>query len=70
MMAMRSDAAGLWVTPDGNVWLEASECPECCGTGEVDIGIPRPQSPTRDIGEIDVGKGTCENCDGLGAIAK
>lgn len=70
MIALKRDETGLWVSPGGDVWFEARECPVCFGTGVVEIDVPRPHSPTRDVGVIDVGVGSCQECEGLGAIVK
>jgi len=55
---------------DGGEYVEAIDCPDCFGWGEVDVEYPRPQSFDRDIGVIDVVKGECERCSGIGAIQK
>jgi DnaJ-class molecular chaperone len=56
------------INSDGNV--EAIDCPECSGSGEVEIERHRPHSFNRDVGVIDVTKGECETCAGIGAIPK
>lgn len=44
------------------------KCDECDGDGFVEVEIPRPQSFSRDIGEIDVRLEVCEKCLGDGEI--
>ena len=70
MISMKRDATGIWVSPGHDLWFEAIPCPECSGTGEVEIDVPRPHNFNRDIGYIDTKTGTCENCDGFGAVQK
>ena len=42
------------------------ECPECHGAGTVEYEVPKPQSFSRDIGEIYIEEKTCETCNGGG----
>lgn len=59
-----------------NLLIEAMEtpiidvCAECEGTGTVEFEVARPQSFSRDIGEIDVEEETCEACDGSGELER
>ena len=46
------------------------DCPECQGTGTVEYEVARPQSFSRDIGEIDVREETCETCNGGGEMER
>lgn len=46
------------------------ECPECHGAGTVAYEVPKPQSFSRDIGEIDVEEKTCETCNGGGEMER
>ena len=39
-------------------------CSECQGAGTVEVEVPRPQSFSRDIGEIDIKEETCDACGG------
>ena len=45
-------------------------CSECQGAGTVEVEIPRPQSFSRDIGEIDIEEETCETCAGSGEMER
>jgi RecJ-like exonuclease len=45
-------------------------CSECRGTGTVEYEVARPQSFSRDIGEIDVEEKTCEACAGGGEVPR
>jgi hypothetical protein len=46
------------------------ECSECQGTGTVEYEVARPQSFSRDIGEIDVETETCDACGGGGEVER
>tara|TARA_R110000751_G_scaffold244058_2_gene344244 strand:+ start:161 stop:340 length:180 start_codon:yes stop_codon:yes gene_type:complete len=43
-------------------------CPVCTGDGTTVREVPRPQSFSRDIGEIDMISSTCYACDGRGEV--
>jgi DnaJ-class molecular chaperone len=45
-------------------------CAECQGTGTVDVEVARPQSFSRDIGELDIEEETCEDCAGSGELER
>ena len=45
-------------------------CSECQGAGTVEVEVPRPQSFSRDIGEIDIEEETCETCAGSGEMER
>lgn len=45
-------------------------CSECQGAGTVEVEVPRPQSLSRDIGEIDIEEETCETCAGSGEMER
>ena len=45
-------------------------CSECQGTGTVEVEVAKPQSFSRDIGEIDVEEKTCETCNGGGEMER
>ncbi len=45
-----------------------TKCPDCDGDGEVEVETYRPQSFSRDIGEIDSRMETCETCNGDGEV--
>jgi hypothetical protein len=45
-------------------------CPDCWGDGTVEIEIPRPHGPSRDVGVIDVCKEVCESCSGDGEMPR
>ena len=45
-----------------------TKCPDCDGDGEVEVETYRPQSFSRDIGEIDSHMETCETCNGDGEV--
>jgi C4-type Zn-finger protein len=44
------------------------ECPVCDGEGLETVDVPKPQSSSRDVGEIYEELRTCERCDGSGLI--
>ena len=46
------------------------ECSECHGAGTVEYEVARPQSFSRDVGEIDVEEKTCETCAGGGEMER
>ena len=43
-------------------------CPECDGSGEIEVDIARPQGFNRDIGYIDTVLETCAECHGDGIV--
>ena len=45
-------------------------CEGCEGTGTVEYEVARPQSFSRDIGEIDVEEETCDMCGGGGEVER
>jgi hypothetical protein len=45
-------------------------CPDCWGDGTVEVEVPRPHSPSRDVGVIDVRKEVCESCSGDGEMPR
>ena len=45
-------------------------CPDCDGDGVVTVEVPKPHSPSRDIGELYEELHHCELCDGLGEIER
>ena len=47
-----------------------SPCPDCIGVGTIEVEIPRPHGPDRDVGVIDVETETCETCCGDGEIER
>ena len=47
-----------------------SPCPDCWGYGTVEVEIPRPHSPSRDVGVIDVREEVCESCSGDGEMPR
>ena len=46
------------------------ECAECQGAGTVEVEVPRPQSFSRDIGEIDIEEETCDAGGGGGEVER
>lgn len=44
------------------------ECPVCDGEGLETVDVPKPQSSSRDVGEIYEELRTCERCDGRGVV--
>ena len=46
-------------------WIE---CPECGGDKTIEVEDYKPQSPSRDIGEIYTRDVTCPECGGNGEI--
>ena len=46
------------------------ECAECHGEGAVEVEVPRPQSFSRDIGELYREFETCDACDGGGEVGR
>jgi len=47
-----------------------SPCPDCWGYGTVEVNIPRPHGPNRDVGVIDVKTETCKTCSGDGEMER
>ena len=45
---------------------ERNQCEECEGSGVITTDVARPQSFSRDIGEIEEVETTCEECLGTG----
>jgi len=45
-------------------------CSECQGAGTVEVEVARPQSFSRDVGEIDIEEETCETCAGGGEMER
>ena len=45
-------------------------CSECQGAGTVEVEVPRPQSFSRDVGEIDIEEETCDACGGGGEVER
>ena len=45
-------------------------CSECQGTGTVEVEVAKPQSFSRDIGEIYVEEELCEACSGGGEVER
>jgi DnaJ-class molecular chaperone len=44
------------------------ECPECGGSGEVEVDYYAPQSASRDVGDVYSLIEECPLCDGSGEI--
>lgn len=70
MTTIRRDATGTWISHGNNIWIEAENCRDCDGWGEVEVDVYKPQSFNRDIGYIDTAMGECEGCNGLGVKEK
>ena len=48
--------------------MERITCPVCCGDGQLEYEINRPQSFTRDVGYIDTVWDECLECHGEGEV--
>jgi len=58
----------VWVNIGGKGMMERITCPVCCGDGQLEYEINRPQSFTRDVGYIDTVWGECLECHGEGEV--
>ena len=45
-------------------------CPDCWGYGTVEVDVPRPHGPNRDVGVIDVRTEKCTTCWGSGEFER
>ena len=49
MTTIRRDATGIWISHGNDIWIEAENCRDCDGWGEVEIDVYKPQNFNRDI---------------------
>ena len=45
-------------------------CPDCMGTGDIEVEFARPHNVNRDIGYLDARTEVCEKCDGGGEMER
>jgi len=45
------------------------QCPECCGTGQVEYEVEKPHAGGFNEGYIDTKWGDCEECEGTGTVS-
>jgi RecJ-like exonuclease len=45
-------------------------CPDCLGTGTVEVEFARPHGPDRDVGYLDTRTEVCETCSGDGEFER
>jgi DnaJ-class molecular chaperone len=47
-----------------------SPCPDCIGTGTIEVEFARPHGPDRDVGYLDTRTEVCETCSGDGEMER
>ncbi len=48
--------------------FRTKDCPQCDGQGSETVDVPRPQSFSRDVGELHEELRTCDMCGGSGEV--